>query len=195
MTDSPKVLERFQLKPIETTYSGVLYRSRSEARWAVFMDSLQLEHRYEFEGYDLGDDLRYLPDFLVPSLDFWVEVKGADPVDDECERAHRLAVSSGKPVYVFFGGMADPTANAGPATAYAFFADGSADHGYLWCECAVCGNLGIEFEGRSDRLSCKERAGKGGVCGVSAHGDKGFNYKSPRLVQAYNAARSARFGR
>ncbi len=195
MSDTPKVLERYQLQPLQTTYAGIKYRSRSEARWAVFFDSLNLAYSYEMEGFDLGADVLYLPDFWLPALDAWLEVKGGEPIDDECEKAHRLSVASGKPVYVFFGGMANPLSDAGPVTCYAFFPDGSADHGFLWCECSVCGTLGIEFEGRSDRLPCKARLGSLGVCGTSAHGDKGYNHKSPRLVAAFDRARSARFGR
>ena len=41
------------LKAIDTPYQGHLFRSRLEARWAVFFDALGLEWEYESEGYDL----------------------------------------------------------------------------------------------------------------------------------------------
>ena len=32
-----------EVKPIETTYNGYKFRSRLEARWAVFFDSAEIE--------------------------------------------------------------------------------------------------------------------------------------------------------
>jgi hypothetical protein len=54
------------MQAIPTTYNGVRYRSRTEARWAVFLDSLGVDFAYEPEGYDI-DNRRYLVDFWVPS--------------------------------------------------------------------------------------------------------------------------------
>lgn len=62
---------------IETEYKGYKFRSRLEARWAVFLDALGIEWKYEAEGYELGE-YRYLPDFWLPRLGLWAEVKG-DP--------------------------------------------------------------------------------------------------------------------
>lgn len=63
------------LKAIETQYKGYRFRSRLEARWAVFFDSLGLKWEYEKEGFEF-DGTRYLPDFWLPSLKLWVEIKG-----------------------------------------------------------------------------------------------------------------------
>lgn len=63
------------MKPIETTYAGHRFRSRLEARWAVFFDHLDIEWEYEAQGYEVGD-VRYLPDFWLPALGLWAEVKG-----------------------------------------------------------------------------------------------------------------------
>lgn len=63
------------IKAIETKYKGYRFRSRLEARWAVFFDALGLEWEYEPEGYDLGDLGWYLPDFYLPEEKIWVEVK------------------------------------------------------------------------------------------------------------------------
>ena len=65
------------IKPIETEYAGHRFRSRLEARWAVFFDTLGVEWQYEAEGYEI-DGRRYLPDFLLPKQRAFVEVKG-DP--------------------------------------------------------------------------------------------------------------------
>ena len=42
------------MKAIETVYRGFQFRSRLEARWAVFFDALGIKWGYETEGYDLG---------------------------------------------------------------------------------------------------------------------------------------------
>lgn len=65
------------MKPIETVYQGYRFRSRLEARWAVFFDSLGIEWRYEVERYG-NEQYTYLPDFYLPRTKTWVEVKG-DP--------------------------------------------------------------------------------------------------------------------
>ena len=62
------------IKPIETVYNGYRFRSRLEARWAVFFRAVGIEYQYEPEGFDM-DGLRYLPDFYLPSIDRWFEVK------------------------------------------------------------------------------------------------------------------------
>lgn len=65
------------IKPIETHYAGHRFRSRLEARWAVFFDTLGLKWQYEPQGYTVGKAKRpYLPDFYLPQLESVVEVKG-----------------------------------------------------------------------------------------------------------------------
>jgi hypothetical protein len=67
-------------KAIETRYAGCHFRSRLEARWAVFFDALEIRWDYEPEGVEIsgcyGPQRRYLPDFWLPDLKCWVEVKG-----------------------------------------------------------------------------------------------------------------------
>lgn len=56
------------IKAIETSYGGYRFRSRLEARWAVFFDALGITWEYEPEGYVLSDGTCYLPDFWLPGL-------------------------------------------------------------------------------------------------------------------------------
>lgn len=63
------------LEPIKTRYKGYSFRSRTEARYAVAFDSIGVPWEYEVQGFDLGDGVRYLPDFWMPSLDLYIEVK------------------------------------------------------------------------------------------------------------------------
>lgn len=68
----------FKHKAIETEYAGYRFRSRLEARWAVFFDAIGIKWKYELQGYESEDGARYLPDFYLPDDRIWVEVKG-DP--------------------------------------------------------------------------------------------------------------------
>ena len=79
------------VKAIETVYNGYRFRSRLEARWAVFFDAMGIRYEYEHEGFERefgnGEILRYLPDFWFPEYRLFGEVKGVDcrgqiPKDD-----------------------------------------------------------------------------------------------------------------
>lgn len=64
------------IKAIETSYKNYKFRSRLEARWAMFFDTLGVRWEYEKEGYFVPGHGRYLPDFWLPDLNLWYEVKG-----------------------------------------------------------------------------------------------------------------------
>lgn len=70
----------YDIKPKPTTYNGIKYRSRLEARWAVFFTTLGIHFEYEKHYFELPSGF-YLPDFLIPSQEkfpkaLWIEVKG-----------------------------------------------------------------------------------------------------------------------
>lgn len=70
-----------EIKPIETVYNGYRFRSRLEARWAVFFDAIGIRYEYEPEGFEIefaDCTIRYLPDFYLPDHNVYVEVKGSD---------------------------------------------------------------------------------------------------------------------
>lgn len=71
-----------EIKPIQTRYKGYNFRSRLEARYAVFFDALDIDWEYESEGYDLGELGWYLPDFYLPQVSRFVEVKRAGGFDN-----------------------------------------------------------------------------------------------------------------
>lgn len=79
------------IKAIETVYNGYKFRSRLEARWAVFFDALGIEYQYEPEGFDLGEAGWYLPDFWLPNDDWFVEVKPNDQISEQdLKKTHAL---------------------------------------------------------------------------------------------------------
>lgn len=193
--------EKINIKPIDTVYNGYKFRSRLEARWAVFFDEIGIKYDYEKEGYDLGNCTAYLPDFYLPELDCFVEIKGEynyiSPF--EKEKAHKLAELTHKNVYIFYGQIPvlnelNEYGNNGAAIAF-LYTDNPIFGGYLnnvemdiqyqWCQCPICFKIGIEYHGYAGRL-CK------------CHGEKnpdhiGHHADSPTLLTAYSKARQARF--
>jgi hypothetical protein len=79
------------IKAIETEYKGYRFRSRLEARWAVFFDTLGIAWEYEKEGYDLGEAGWYLPDFWLPEWECFVEIKPDVPNEKEMNKLSALA--------------------------------------------------------------------------------------------------------
>ena len=67
------------MQAIQTEYNGYKFRSRLEARWAVFFDMLKVRYQYEPQGYVLADGKKYLPDFYLNDFDTYVEIK-SDPM-------------------------------------------------------------------------------------------------------------------
>lgn len=91
------------MKSLETNYDGYRFRSRVEARWAVFFDAAGIRYEYEKEGYELKGNERYLPDFYLPDFGVWLEVKGGVPTDREEALCRKLAKESDKTVWLAEG--------------------------------------------------------------------------------------------
>jgi len=91
------------IKAIETVYRGWRFRSRLEARWAVFFDALGIAWEYEPEGYELSDGSYYLPDFWLPTFNrgMFVEVKPTE--DSDFSKAHLLAKDLAARVWLAWG--------------------------------------------------------------------------------------------
>lgn len=186
---------------IQTRYAGCLFRSRLEARWAVFYDTLGVPWEYEKEGFELPSGC-YLPDFWLPEQDCWVEIKGEICGLEKCEE---LALLTRKRVLMFYGNIPDPRMITVCGSVYSAdapgdqgaimresFTDengvvvvGGEDH-YWWCM-GCCETPGVEFDGRGERVVCrKHRAPR-------VPGGKGYSANANKILKAYVAARSARF--
>lgn len=78
---------------IPTTFQGVQYRSRTEARWAVFFDALGLSFSYEPERIELSTGEIYIPDFFIDDFQAYFEVKPSDDaiISVEARKARILA--------------------------------------------------------------------------------------------------------
>lgn len=92
------------IQAIETHYKGYRFRSRLEARWAVFFDAIKIQWSYEVEGFRVsapeGKPVFYLPDFFLPEVETFVEVKPfSDPFKMSHDELHKIMSAVG------FGGL------------------------------------------------------------------------------------------
>lgn len=201
------------VKAIETEYKGYRFRSRLEARWAVVFDSLDVKWEYEPQGFELSDGTYYLPDFYLPDLKTWVEVKGEMTEEDQHKISQFAAdLEHGERLWVV---RKIPDEDFEDYDDYynnyeMYFPDGY-DSPYILCECPACGKVGIEFDGRGWRV-CGHRENeiyfedkvfidKDGFlkkivypnCSSFRHEDKGYTGTNQRILNAYKNARRARF--
>jgi hypothetical protein len=99
---------------LPTLHRDVTYRSRTEARWAVFFDALDLIHYYEAAEIGLSTGESYLPDFFLPELDAYFEVKPSSDavVTAECRKARILSKDRpGQRVWLAMGAPSSATPN------------------------------------------------------------------------------------
>lgn len=186
-------------KPIETFYNGYKFRSRTEARWAVFFDTLGVRYEYEKEGYDLGG-IRYLPDFWLPDEKAWVEIKGQELTDAEIQKAHALTRATRHQVFVFIGA---PWFNL---ARHAFLAYDKDDPEDPVEDYAFYGTDEVDLMSEGLTQKAKERGigwyawawrdwweGPNKAFISIAFSDRLHLLTHPRVIAAYLAARQARF--
>jgi hypothetical protein len=172
------------IKAIETVYNGYRFRSRVEARWAVFFDTLGIEYEYEKEGYDLPSG-RYLPDFWLPQMllrttaseDYgvWLEVKPIEPNDHEYAVATELGEGTKAPVVVGCGlPRSSLQIEDGMYEVWPIW-----DNYMLFMKCYACGRVKVEFL-ESNYCICESC---GGIC----------DEQHPMIIAAERAAKQARF--
>lgn len=211
------------IQAIETHYNGYRFRSRLEARWAVFFDAFGVKYLYEYEGYslppyewswggerpadvsdeeeaklraDAATELFYLPDFWLPERQFFVEVKGRMSSQD-LDKAMRLG--NHKARFVIIAQDFDEKAEVIiPRDRQRNLAD------MRWLsfgECPLCGSLGWVdgcpcdscVSGPYHYFTCTTCMHDKGLANIKIKKAKSDPTKTPRMVRALDAARSARF--
>lgn len=97
------------MEAIETEYNGYRFRSRLEARWAVFFDAINAPYNYEPEGFVFEDGTCYLPDFYLKNVsgrgtrNIFVEIKGVlNDID-----LHKVELFSRHKPIIIFGQIPD----------------------------------------------------------------------------------------
>lgn len=83
-------------------HAGYEMRSHSETRWAGMMDSLGICWLYEPQVIETRHGY-YLPDFFLPAVGAFVEVKGPFPSGTEIEKAMDAEALTGHPVVFAHG--------------------------------------------------------------------------------------------
>jgi hypothetical protein len=95
------------MTPIETIYKGRRFRSRLEARWAIFFDAIDIGWEYETEGFEIGNT-KYLTDFKLLSfgsteVDMYVEIKPRRPSIEEIGKCYKVAVGTNTDMLLICG--------------------------------------------------------------------------------------------
>jgi hypothetical protein len=170
---SPEALRRskWRLRAIPTRYGGCEFRSRLEARWAVFFDTLAIEWRYETEPFNLAPfGNGYLPDFYLPELGFWIEVKPGLPDKVAWRKAYLLnyglardPATSQQRVFILFGDIPWPYPKRGNIGGFSASHDVEGDPSrwdLCWLACPTCQRLTI---GQINTMSCRDCAAELGA--------------------------------
>lgn len=189
------------IKAIQTVYGGHKFRSRLEARWAVFFDQLGVSYEYEPEGFELPEAGRYLPDFYLPTQRYWIEVKGTYPTDTERRKVALLSEFTQHMAVIFWGKVeVEPFYFYSPmddrwredtswgGSVYCPTGWDTRFHllGYsVWPIWGICDECGLAFIDSECRAPGIQRP-----CG---HDGDGVNFQDNRVRQAYESAKSARF--
>jgi hypothetical protein len=189
------------IKAIETEYKGYRFRSRLEARWAVFFDTLGIAWEYEPQGFDLteayrdytltqdyrplsqlksGERLLYLPDFYLPLQKRYVEIKPYGGPE---------WWGSGYPLLYekicdLLGGWL-VHGNPGTKKDETYEICTSGDVSYWFGYCPRCGTFNAGYGAWAERI-CKDHE----KCGYHQKDDLSC---TPPMLAAIAAARSARF--
>lgn len=203
------------LKAIETRYAGCHFRSRLEARWAVFFDTLGIAWQYEPQGFELGSTY-YLPDFRLPGIKVWIEVKGSlHPIDPKWHEFHDIindyeilsylpadqhvlelhipewsTSCETVPWRTFMAGQVprpDPPSSEKDYAWGVLTGPGSPHAGWAWCQCLECGAYDLAHVAIDVQLHC------GHITCLGLTPQMRPRFKTSKLVAAYTAARSARF--
>lgn len=96
------------IAPKPSTYRGVRFRSRLEARYAAFFHYLGVEYHYEHASFRLHAlQCTYTPDFWLPALGVYIEIKPDEVHDEERARCMQLA-RYGHDVVLVYGALGSP---------------------------------------------------------------------------------------
>ena len=88
-----------------TFYNGYVFRSRLEAKWSFVFSSLGLNYKYEPELFETPIG-KYLPDFYMPDLNIFVEIKPFAANNIEGAKIDFVSKKTGRPA-ILIAGIAD----------------------------------------------------------------------------------------
>jgi hypothetical protein len=199
---------QINIKPKRTRYKGIWFRSRLEARWAVFFDAIGIEYRYEPEHDEVQAGWGYAwykPDFFMPGLDCYIEIKPKEPTDFELAKAAGWADIYDGDFYIFYEFR--PPSEDSDSACLLFWSNRYKkvipSYSHWWTECLECHRIAITENGEPpheclDKCYTREaldyRYNWYSMSGRE-YDDEVYPYssRSPRLLKAYSAARKATF--
>lgn len=152
------------IQAIPTQYAGHKFRSRLEARWALFFDLLGIPWEYEREAFALtvdGKPAGFTPDFWLPDQGIWFEVKPETGAFDEdtllavAKKFKAFIEASGSAIHVAFGTPRD-------AWIMRHEPDVLLSEGYVvtWARCRKCLAFGLHDDERLTALDCGHWEGR-----------------------------------
>jgi len=184
-----------------TRHNDKVFRSRLEARWAVFFDYLGIQYKYEPEWDEVvcdGFKMQYKPDFYLPKMDLWVEVKSKN-LEELTDIEIMKIVGWGKweSIIILAGPprLLDETSEAHYLCTWnpKKQAINPAQRNMWWCECPKCKHIDLRPFGGIP-VKCLES------CYPNEEYDLFGNvlpepagHKSSRILEAYKVARTYKF--
>jgi hypothetical protein len=183
------------IKSKKTIFNGVQFRSKLEAQWAVFFDNLSIAFEYEpiLDEVDIGVGIVwYKPDFFLPDIDQWVEVKPVDfrnMEDGDKKKAYGWARDY-ESLLILVGGPSIPKENT--KAHYLLTWSERKKKFYLrdhlrWCECPKCHKIDIQ-EGGGIPSNCDNTCYRGPSHDLFGDILEPEGHKSSRLKNACRIA-------
>lgn len=90
----------FKVKSKDTVYNGYNFRSRLEARWASFFDEMGIEYVYEPQSFILESGTLYIPDFYLPKMNAFVEIKFEKLGPKDFLKAKNLVIEGDTKIFI-----------------------------------------------------------------------------------------------
>lgn len=177
------------MEPIETRYEGYRFRSRLEARWAVFFDIWGVKWQYEPDTFKLPSGRCYLPDFYLDGIGY-VECKPSRETDDgKLGELAQVMMNDHINSFLICCEVPGPSEISAQGLSWSGDKDGIIcgidDAEYWFTQCPTCGKKGITYQGRYPRLGCP--------CSIGVE-DRSWNERAVMALRvACVAARSMRF--
>lgn len=177
-----------------TVYKDIRFRSLTEARFALLLDTLGIEYTFEKLIFVRPGGGTYKPDFFLPSQQLIVEIKPARPLQDEVQRCEEMS-AGGHRIVLMYGSQVGTLPFAGEVRG----SSRSYNHkdglrGMAWVDGELVAGEVVIVEGRNTRDSPLERFTRSfdqphldAVCST-----RDVRWDTPRIREAFSVVRSAK---
>lgn len=159
------------VKSIATEYNGIVFRSMLEAKHAVFMDAIGVSWMYEPKWFTCSRTGRhYLPDFYLPDLCCFIEIKPFLPSGSDIDRSFIAAKESDERMKILWGRPRNPVilndyylnknefwphSSGGMSLIISHLNDRELERmPVYWAKCPACGKIDIVYFAATELLDC-----------------------------------------